>query len=277
MHLSFPDINVLNIVSVSYSGSTWLNLMLGSHPQTFSLGEIDYLFKRGFPRCMVHGDDCPLWSRFNPSSTVNPYVQISEITGRKTFIVNNVRRSFEHLNHPRIDLRHVLLIRDGRAVISSQLRKFPELSTWHVARKWSRSLHKKCLMIDRLPSDRAERVRYEDLVTDFEMHAAPLFKLMSIDPRRQMREFWTVDHHPLGGNRGPVAAIADYQNREPDTKVVFEHSRIQDVGHYLKTDPGSFRDERWKHELSDWQLRIFALATGRLNRRLGYPAALDRS
>ena len=41
---------------------------------------------------------------------------------------------------------------------------------------------------------------------------------------------------------------------------------------YARSDPATFRDERWKTELSDRQIRWFALAAGRLNRSLGYGA-----
>jgi hypothetical protein len=38
-------ITVVNIVAVSYSGSTWLNLMLGAHDDALSVGEIDQAYK----------------------------------------------------------------------------------------------------------------------------------------------------------------------------------------------------------------------------------------
>ena len=50
-----------------------------------------------------------------------------------------------------------------------------------------------------------------------------------------------------------------------------------DLEYYKRTDPARFRDERWKQELSDWQLRVFGLFAGRVNRRYGYPPAVDRS
>jgi len=48
------------------------------------------------------------------------------------------------------------------------------------------------------------------------------------------------------------------------------------IDYYKDKDPGNFSDERWKSELSDSQLRLFALWAGRLNRRFGYPRSLDR-
>ena len=84
-----PDLTVVNVVAVSYSGSTWLNLMLGSHSQMFSVGEMDALLKWGRCWCTFHGDHCPHWSRFQLDSPTNPFVRLHQITGKRIFIVNN--------------------------------------------------------------------------------------------------------------------------------------------------------------------------------------------
>ena len=67
-----PKITVVNIVAVSYSGSTWVNLMLGAHPDAFSIGEIDWIDKNKMALCSLHGESCPVWSQFDVSSKENP-------------------------------------------------------------------------------------------------------------------------------------------------------------------------------------------------------------
>jgi len=63
-------LTIVHIISVSYSGSTWLNLLLGAHSRAFSIGEMTVLRRTGRAICKLHGDGCPFWSRFDPHAEV---------------------------------------------------------------------------------------------------------------------------------------------------------------------------------------------------------------
>ena len=98
-----------------------------------------------------------------------------------------------------------------------------------------------------------------------------------------MLEYWKGEHHFLGGNKGAMAPIAKETNTPvagADRQLFGDRQFPRDGNNgdfYQKADAAHFVDQRWKKELTDGQLRLFALAAGRLNRRYGYPRATDRS
>lgn len=312
---------VVNIVAASYSGSTWANLLLGANSQAFSVGEIDNIGKHGKALCTLHGVSCPIWSQFNPGSGENPYLQIHRITGKRFLVVNNARYLLHDQDHPRVHSKYIFLIRDGRAVVASTRRKYPNTSIWHASRSWWRTMKKKQRLIHSRPQRDTLVVRYEALLKDLEPQTRHLCEFLGMEFEPQMLEYWKKKPHFLGGNIGTMNSIAKVQGidaihyfkkkqhfggqlpvavppNEPSSGATFHshppqgspmelkvgESRIHisdhfkmDLDHYNSTDLRHFVDERWKHELSDWQLRVFAIAAGRLNRKFGYPPSLDRS
>lgn len=276
-----PPITVVNIVAVSYSGSTWLNLMLGAHRDSLSVGEIDQAYKAGQASCRIHGPKCPLWSRFDPSADENPFIQIARISQKKFLIVNNTRRLLGQQNHPDIEAKFVWLIRDGRAVIASAMRKYPGRSAVRATRDWARAMRKKRKLICHQPPHHVMRVHWNELNADADRHMKIIcaFLGMAYDPG--MISYWNADTHFIGGNRGPMTILAQQQGIELHTPELRSPSRRRvphvDLNFYKRADADNFVDERWRAELTDTQLRIFSLFGGRLNAKLGYGGGQDRS
>jgi hypothetical protein len=276
-------ITVVNVISTSYSGSTWVNLLLGSHSQAFSVGEIKSILKVGKPVCTVHGESCPLWSGFEHPSSQNVFVQLAQRSGKNLLIVNNSRKFLSQEDHPQIRRKFIHLMRDGRAVTASFMRKFPEMGAWKAARTWAHDVRRNQRLIRRQPAQDTLLVIYEKLKADPEPNLREICTFLGLSYEPAMVNFWEHAHHFLGGNRGtlfsmlrktePRAALPDTQANAPRVTGV----KDWDLKHYEKNDPAQFKDERWKTELTDKQLRIFALAGGLLNRRYGYPRALDRT
>lgn len=118
---------VVHIVSASYSGSTWLNLMLGAHSQAFSIGEMDVIAKTGRATCSFHGEKCSLWSQYDPDAPENAFAQIAQFTGKQMLIANNVRYMRGSFDDPRITHRALFLMRDGRGRRSEHAAQAAEL------------------------------------------------------------------------------------------------------------------------------------------------------
>ncbi|MHC4993806.1 MAG: sulfotransferase, partial [Planctomycetota bacterium] len=271
-------ITVVNVVAVSYSGSTWLNLVLGSHSEAFSVGEIDRLLKWGKTWCTFHGADCEYWSRFDLNSDENFFVQLHNITGKRVFVVNNTRKFLDEQNHPRIKKRFVWVIRDGRAVMASTLRKYPDQSNWQAARGWARAHKKKHKLFVKQPESDRLCVQYERLQSSQGEHVQQMCDLIGIEYEPEMLEFWKKPHCFIAGNGGPIIQVADYQGidlpKMDGSMVKKKHHDNRAI--YKQQGPADFKDERWKSELDDKQLRTFALAAGMMNRAMGYPKSTDR-
>lgn len=280
---STPEkITVVNIVAFNYSGTTWLNLMLGSHPRAFTVGEMKLIDKLGKPVCAFDPEDCPIWDRYDPNADENPFLQIARITGKDVLVANKNQRYFRYLDHPSIEPRFLHLIRDGRAVTASMLRKERADSVWAAAREWVHDVKRHHRLLRRQRRDQQRRVIYERLVEDTPGQLQDICRFIGIDYDPAMLEYWQKTHHPLGGNRGTLVAMAqrsgvELSDQPPEGPQNTTDAPVwdRDLAHYRNSDPAQFVDERWKRELTPRQLRVFGLVAGRLNRRLGYSGRVD--
>ena len=283
---------VVNIVAVSYSGSTWANMLFGANSQAFSVGELDAMKRAGKAVCAIHRSECPVWSRFEVASVENPFVQISRITGKRFLIVNNSTQFLQCQRDPRIDSRFVWIVRDGRAVVASTLRRYTHRSTDKACRDWVRAIRKKRRIIDSQPRGKTIRILYEMFLADVPAHLERLTEFLGMEYEPAMLDYLNQDLHFIGGNTGAMTLYADsqglsklYSQRKTGDVYVVDLSGsttrnprggVIDLKHYRNNNPKQFSDERWKSQLTNRQLRVFALMAGRLNRGFGYPPSLDR-
>ncbi len=267
---------VVNIISTSYSGSTWLNLLLGSHSQAFSAGEMKLAYRVGRALCSLHGAACPVWSRFRVDAAENPFRQLARITGRRCLIVNNSRRLLPFQHPPEIAARYIFLVRDGRAVTASFLRKQRGRSMWTAARWWARNMRRRCRFVASLPPEHVRLLRYEDLLADTPGRLAELTAFVGLDFEPAQLDYQQHEHHYIGGNPGTLtqAAGGNVSQEAYAALGIKPQARGWDLSHYQRTPPARFRDERWRSELSAGQLRLFALLAGRWNRHFGYEAGI---
>lgn len=280
-----PDpITVVNIVSTSYSGSTWVNMLLGSHSTAFSIGSIDWIGRVDDAVCSLHGRDCPLWSQYDPKSPENPFVQIARLTGKRVLIVSNTRKFRDAQKDPAIRSRYVWLVRDGRAVAASTLRKYPEVGAWRASRNWKRTVRKNKRLLSKQDPASVLSLRYEEVVTDTEAHVRRACEFLGLEFEPAMLKYYEQEQHLIGGNIGTVSVVAQRQNVQALHNALIAPIEIEgkdevagrrgqwDLTYYRQNSPDQFVDERWKQEMSDRQLLMFRLAAGRMNRKLGYPA-----
>ncbi len=268
-------ITVVNIVSVSYSGSTWMNLMLGSTPESFSVGEIKSILRDNKAECTIHGEDCPLWTRYEYPGSENPFVQLAKLTGKRVLVVNNSRKFLQAQQDPRIDAKFIHLMRDGRAASASFMRKFEGASMWRAARWWQHDVKRNLRLLKRQPREAVIQVIYEQLKADPNKHLPAICDFIGLPYNPDMIQYWNFEHHFLGGNPGTLLSMVNQQDKASlGTKPPVGN---WDLDYYKKSNPAAFKDERWKSQLSDRQLRQFALIAGRLNRRFGYSASTQRS
>ena len=62
-------VKVIAVKSISFTGTTWLNAVMGSHKKCFLLGPADRVWearKAGLDdACRIHDADCPFWPEFS--------------------------------------------------------------------------------------------------------------------------------------------------------------------------------------------------------------------
>lgn len=168
---------------------------------------------------------------------------ILRITGRSVFLdtSKDAARLRYLLDDPTLRLRVVHLVRDGRAVACSLIRKGREPQD--AAREWVSEHEQALRLLERVDPARWCRVRYEDFCRE---------------PLRWLNRICDVAGLP------PVEALpAWYEQR---AHVIGNRMR-------LRGDSAIRLDETWRQRLSARQLEAIERIAGPLNRGFGYQPA----
>lgn len=296
------------ILSPSHSGSTLLALLLGSHPDVATAGEVSAVRNPGngadslLCSCREPLDKCAFWgdvrerlqrrglsfegSRFgtqfrmpghrcadrllraeygNPvfegirdvllacngawrkarrdiaASIVALAEEIMSSCGGRVFLDSS--KEPHHLKHllriPALGVRVIHLIRDGRGVAASYMRR-DHWPMMRAADEWRRSILSEEYVLRRLGTDDKVQVKYEALCSDVEGVVRQLLTFMGLRPEHWERDFRRRQQHILG-NRMRVGTSSVVQ-----------------------------LDESWRQSLSPEDLRVFERVAGAINRRYGY-------
>lgn len=310
-------VRVAFICSAAHSGSTLLDLLLGSHPEAVSLGEITHLPKNlalnTACTCGAPARDCRVWARILDaveqipafrSLRQDPYVlnlgliKASDVIDRrqqtaarmayrkvayslcyanlrwgvpigtiyeqalgaparnklllfdavakvlaKRLVVDSSKHYLEAVSLYRSapsDVRVILLVRDGRGVYYSALKRGRSYSA--AVNAWEQTYRRALPILERhVHRTHLLKVRYEDLAEAPERELRRLCSFLGVTYDAEMLEFAAKEHHILNGNN---------MRFNPD---------------------GQIRpDLSWRQHLSPVDLSYFYARAGRLNRLLGY-------
>lgn len=268
-------VTVVVIQSLSYTGTTWLNYVIGSHPEVFALGPADRPFAlpstEAATACRVHGEKCPFWPRFFESwdAGKNFFVHLAETSGKRIIVTNNPLPSGAGaaLEDPRVVVRPIRFVRDGRAVAESFARKHPDRAFFDVVRDWLAP------SFNSFAFDRADPdtlcLRYEDVLADQPGMLERVGAFVGLRYGESALRFWEHEHHPAAGNSGPIMMVRMYQG-EPLTS---NRDRPFYEAQYAKTlaDPHhQFESDGWIERMSRRERFIFDMECGRRNAELGY-------
>jgi hypothetical protein len=171
---------------------------------------------------------------------------VNELTGARVFVDASKRpeRPMFMRLHPRLDVRVVHLVRDGRAVACSSMRNFG-WSLERAADSWIADNRRSEAACGRLPAERWLRVRYEDLCADVGGTLARIHRFAGVTPRDEVPRF-----------------------REQEQHVIGNRMRLESLGEIRP-------DERWRETLRPDQRRALERRLGSLNARYGYPIRMS--
>ncbi|ASC69665.1 Polyketide synthase [Halomicronema hongdechloris C2206] len=295
---------VVFILGIGRSGSTMLDLMLGTHSQGFSLGEISKI-PQIFQRQQTVAAFCPSssfwpdhfseadarrlaiglsghrlhrhvplklerWLRewLGQDAILHPYTLLLDRIGQPLLIDSSkypdwVSRQLQgrefRQGHIQAYLLHV--VRDGRAVLNSYLRAYPDWTVEKISRRWLDNLTHSQQVYERFPAARKMRVRYERLATQPEATMQAVCQLLEIPYEPAMLAYWSGNHHYVAGSRSARALIARYRQHPIAANVQNVHgSYYQDMEMTIKLD------QRWRQELSTDKIDRFYRIVGDRNR-----------
>jgi hypothetical protein len=260
--------------SVSYTGTTWINFILASHARGFALANPDYAYRRFQDRpqamCQVHGEACTVWPSItermgNGSSMLRA---IRDATNRDFIVLSNPR-SQEIRSEIRGEASKVIeigIVRDARALAASYARKNPGLTILDILEKWLLAAvqHRPVPVV----AGDLSVLRYEDIV------ASPLDFLSEMGRRTGVAipdaalSFWAHEHHMCSGNSATVRTVQVAQG------ISTFSPRHEAYNLYLKEaqqgTSSAMRDERWRRELSRFDLFAINQSCGASNHARGY-------
>lgn len=262
------------ICGAGHSGSTLLGMILGSHSRAFYMGEGGKARYLGDPDkplrkrvCKICGEDCPVWSGFVWDRTEPLHPAVAAHVGRPVIVDSTKDEAWIEARAAETEAAGgkavlVLLGRDGRAVVNSRIRKYPDRDPEGHVRDWIGKMESSEALFDRFRGPKM-RVRYEELATSTEAVAQALCALIGIPYEPAMLRFADVPQHVLGGNSGTQFIVAREQLADPDEAFVSLNGRTRD--YYENHSGGIELDLRWREELSAPHLALFERLASRAN------------
>lgn len=289
-----PKRTIVFIMSAPHAGSTLLDLILGSHPAAFSLGEVAAIQPHQRELCGVCSGPCPfwnspaieqlvakyyawrllapglwrrIWARYG-SARCNFYGALSATAGMKVLIDSSkdtwwIRRQLRTLWVWR-DLQPLLIYlhRDGRAVINSQLRKYPTKNPLDAINTWMRHTRDYERLFRAFPPRRRFKVTYESLTQDPEQVVSNVCCWIGFEYTSEMLSYWSKDHHCVSGNCGTRSLIFRYREHFGAAPRTLPETRR---AHYNRLGLAIRPDRRWEHELDSQVRSLFDRVAGQLN------------
>lgn len=230
---------VVYIAGLGHSGSTLLDLVLGSHSRLVGLGEVDRTLegpefsgalKGQSPGCAC-GEmltQCPLWGAVREALEDHPSTDghqryltllqaMQSLHGRQVIAVDsskNLRALDELRTHPDLDVRVIFLVRDVRsftvsALDNSQRKRrtnpqYPSPSALATARDWYRQNRatREYLVRNRIPF---MLLGYEELCMAPEASTRQLCTFLGLEWEPAMLDLANSRSHVARGNRMRLA------------------------------------------------------------------------
>jgi len=295
---------VVCLLGTGHCGSTLLDLLLGSHSRVFSLGEFHSIYKtvremrRGeSPRiCVVCQGECKFWNERASASILNLYYSrktlLNAVLGKaaryvynpyhfifkwsgKPVIVDSSKHPgwFKSQFSPKyaafdIDQYLIYICRDGRAVVNSYLRKYPERGVRNITETWKEQVLSMNAYYEQFPEGRKMRVHYEELASAPEKTMREVCERLGLEYEPPMLRYWEHEHHHIGGNAGTARMIMKYREKESQQSSrewMERHKEYFDNQYYEQQGLNIRLDERWKTEFAPENLEVFQSIAGELN------------
>jgi len=271
-------VTVVEVRSLSYTGTTYSNLLLGCHERAFTVGPPRRVIEMledpgqdGSAACLVHGTKCGFWPRFFKTYDRggNLFVQLAEATGRDVFVINNAfggPHVDRHLDHPEIDHRVLRVVRDGRAVVSSYMKYFEGKDVWDAVTGWFARSARRFAYDPANPDELS--MRYEDIAEDPIGFLNRAGEYLGLTYDQKSYRYWEYEHHMTTGNGGPLNMIRRFSGERfvgPDAE--YQEERYQKL---LEQPARSLIDERWKKVFSRRDRLVFDFFVGDINQQWGY-------
>ena len=281
---------VVFIMGPGHCGSTLLDLIIGSHSNAFSLGEFHrfwHVWEQAatgeyLPICGVCEAKCPFWntraslpilkllySKQNKLYSltgklgryvIHPYNFLFKWSGKNILIDSSKQPVwFAQQLEPAYTWNHmeaylIYMCRDGRAVVNSYFRKYPERGIKKITENWMRQVSMMNEYYEHYPEHRKMQVHYERLASNPEQIVTTICNFLGIQYEPDMLRYWMHDHHHVFGNGGTRSLIYKYRKQfQPASNALLKRieksKKYYSFKYYDEVDIAIKLDIRWTREL----------------------------
>ena len=282
---------ILFILGTAHCGSTLLSLILDSSPQCFTVGELSNLPRLHHKNKPICQNNCNFWNRKFSKDELNklalglsntqispgiplkiekffreiinddifrPYSIIASkscadviIDSTKTiYWISSMLRLKELKKEFDIYLLH--LVRDGRAVLNSYLRKRKRMTLEDISQLWLKRVTNNEFFFKNFSRGKKIQLAYEELATKPQATTQHLCNFLGIEFIPAMLKYWEYEHYMISGNRGTKSLVNQYQNK-PE-----ESPKSQDLSIKL--------DLSWQTTLTEDSIKKFYAIVGDKNK-----------
>ena len=277
MAINSKKIKVVYILGSGHCGSTLLNLLLNGHSQVCGLSELNQVrfFLNSQKRNQKKNSSHTKWEKISKvfkklsgnnlkdinvkkipksnsknaklwiTNNENIFFAINAVTGKKIFVDSskdpkrlNLLKQSKHL-----EVQTIHLVRDGRAVINSYVRKYHNFflcfHRWFATGIWSLYL--------KTNTGPWLEIRYEDLVSDPQKSLKSICKFIGVKYQEQMLNYRSHEYIGVCGN-------------------FMVNNKTEKIS----------KDNRWKQELSKKHKLLFYIFGSPLNFYRGYQISIKQ-
>ncbi len=270
-------VKVININSLSFTGTTWINALLGANKNSIAVGPPDRVLKilvnnTDDELCRIHKEECDFWNTFknNFDKNKNFYLQLAKYANVENIIINNPiigGMAEKQLSNSEIIVKTINIVRDGRAICASYLRQYPESDTLDVINDWF--LPSASNFYFNSDDQDILCMRYENILDDTFGALQKIGKFVDIKYTNDSLQFWNYEQHLTAGNAGVFNTIRFFEN--PDQISFKDAKYIKEQVELMKKNPSkAFKKERWKNEFSKREFFLFDYFAGSINEKWGY-------
>lgn len=247
---------ILFILGTAHCGSTLLSLILDSSPQCFAVGELSNLPRLYKNSKLFSQDNCNFWNSKFSEDELNklalvlsnarifpriplmvekffrelfkddlfrPYSIIASKSSAEVIIdstktiywISSMLRLQELKQEFDIYLLH--LVRDGRAVLNSYLKRRNNRTVEETSKLWLKRVTDNEKFFKDFSRGNKIQLAYEELATKPQETTRHICNFLDIDFIPEMINYWKYEHHFISGNRGTKSLVKKYQNQSQAT------------------------------------------------------------
>lgn len=250
----------------SYSGSTFLNLILANAPDAFSCGEVSMFFrpdKRKYlePDCTCGDPQCKVWLQLRDMGESTLYENIFNMFPHINVIVDSskdplwIHDMSKHLAKSGILYKNILIWKTPEEFRSSRVKRGRERG-WR--RAWVNYHRSYFYLVDDWVS-----IKYNKIAKNPSL-VKPLCDRLELPYNEGQEHYWNKTHHSLFGNSSANIhlhqqnsnAYQYYENEIKDSWTDFNlaHSKHQKINY--ETDTGNRPEIRSEKDTDEFTQRI---------------------